>query len=31
MSRPNFRIVEGVYDDFDYEEFKEDYMNLYWV
>ena len=29
MSRPNFRIIEGVYDDFDYEEFKEDYMNLF--
>ena len=29
MGRPNFRIIEGRYDDFDYEEFKEDYMNLF--
>ena len=29
MSRPNFRIIEGVYDDIDYEAFKEDYMNQF--
>ena len=29
MSRPNFRIIEGEYEDIDYESFKEDYMNLF--
>lgn len=29
MSRPNFRIIEGDYDDFDYEAFKEDYLNMF--
>lgn len=27
MSRPNFHIIEDSSDDFDYESFKEDYMN----
>lgn len=27
MSRPNFRIIEGVTEDIDYESFKRDYMN----
>ncbi len=29
MSKLNFRIIEGGYEDIDYEEFKKDYMNLF--
>ena len=29
MSRPNFRIIEGEYEDIDYESFKKDYMNQF--
>ena len=29
MSRPNFRVIEGVYEDIDYEAFKEDYLNMF--
>ena len=28
MSKPNFRIIEGGYDDVDFEEFKKDYMDM---
>ena len=27
MTRPNFNIIEGVYDNIDFEEFKKDYMD----
>ena len=29
MTRPNFNIIEGHYEDIDYESFKEDYMNMF--
>ena len=29
MSRPNFHIIEGEYEDIDYESFKKDYLNQF--